>query len=496
MHGKESGKTKPAPRQVSTLQMLAYVLPALPLAALGLPIVVHLPQFYASREIGLSLAATGAVFSILRLLDVFIDPLMGYWSDRIRTRWGRRRPFVLVGTPILIVGIWMVFVPGGPVSVAYVSFWLFVMYLGWSMTTIPHLSWGSELTTDYHERSRVYGWAQISTIVGMVGVLVVPAILENAGGYPLSTQIMAMALFAILLLAPSIALCVGILPERPVKLKTHAAIIPTFKFLFKDRALRKVILVDLISSTNGGAIGAMFFFFARYALGVPEWAGTLLLIYFVTGCICIPFWIWLSRRIGKHQALMASFGFSFVTTPLLFFVPHGDFPVAAVVFAIVGVNYGASTFLLRSMMADIADADTAANDAERAGLMYSFLALTNKFGLGWAVGITFAVLAWIGFDPKVTNTPDAIEGLRVFFITLPVTFAILGLLVMRGYPLDETRQQALRDDIERRRNTEPMADDIMPPGILPGGAALASDAEVLAETKPEPGPITEEGPQG
>jgi Na+/melibiose symporter-like transporter len=477
MNGKDSGKTKPAARQVSTLQMLAYVLPALPLAALGLPIVVHLPQFYASHEIGLSLAMTGAVFSILRLLDVFIDPLMGYWSDRIRTRWGRRRPFVLVGTPILIAGIWMVFVPGGPVSVTYISFWLFVMYLGWSMTTIPHLSWGSELTTDYHERSKVYGWSQFFTIVGMVGVLVVPAVLENAGGYPLSTQIMAMALFAILILAPSIALCVAVLPERPVKLRTHAAIVPTFKFLIKDRALRKVILVDLITSTNGGAIGAMFFFFARYALGVPEWAGTLLLIYFVTGCICIPFWIWLSRRIGKHQALMASFGYSFLTTPMLFLVPHGDFPVASVVFAIVGVNYGAGAFLLRSMMADIADADTAANDAERAGLMYSFLALTNKFGLGWAVGITFGALAWIGFDPKVVNTPDAIEGLRVFFITLPVAFAVLGFWVMRGYPLDETSQQALREDIDRRRDARSADTDPAALGLLEGAAPLNLEGE-------------------
>lgn len=466
-------------RQVTPLQILAYVLPALPLAALGLPIVVHLPQFYASHEIGLSLGVTGLVFSLCRIADVFVDPVMGYFSDRLQTRWGRRRPLVVLGTPILIVGIWMTFVPAGHVGALYLSFWLFLMYVGLSMVLIPHLSWGAELSTDYHERSRIYGWTQVSTIVGMVGVLVLPAILEKLGGYPLATQIFAMAVFAIALLVPSIALCAGVLPEPEVKLKTHAPLIPTLRFLFRDRALRRVIAVDLVASTGAGAIGAMFFFFARFALGLPTWAGTLLLTYFVSGCIFIPFWIWLSRRIGKNKAVIASFGYTVVTMPLFLLIPAGDFAVALPVFAIAGMNYGAPTFLLRSMMADIADVDAAENNAERAGLMYSFLALTNKFGLGLAVGISFAVLAWMGFDPKATNSPEAIERLRIFYISLPVAFNFLNLFIMRGYPLDEAHQRLMRSAVERRRAAHHSADDMLPPGILPGGAGLASDSEAI-----------------
>jgi Na+/melibiose symporter-like transporter len=466
-------------RHVTPFQILAYVLPAMPLAALGLPIVVYLPQYYASREIGLSLAVTGLIFSLCRIADVFIDPVMGYVSDRLRTRWGRRRPLVVLGTPILVVCIWMVFVPGGPVGVVYLSFWLFLMYVGWSMTTIPHLSWGSELSTDYHDRSRIYGWSQISTIVGMVGVLVLPAILENAGGYSLSAQTLAIAVFAIVLLIPSIALCAGFLPEPEVKLKSHAALLPTLKFLFKDRALRRVIAVDLMASTNGGAIGAMFFFFARFALDLPQWAGTLLLVYFISGTVFIPFWIWLSRRIGKHRALIASFAYSFVSTPLLLLIGPGDIVMALPIFILAGANYGAATFLLRSMMADVADADAAVNNTERAGLMYSFLALTAKFGIGWAVGITFVALSWLGFDPKTTNSPHAIEAMRLFFISLPIAFSLINLLIMRGYPLDEEQQRRIRAEVERRRATHHSADDMLPPGILAGGAALASDSEAV-----------------
>jgi GPH family glycoside/pentoside/hexuronide:cation symporter len=465
-----------ARERLSVPRLVSYVLPAVPLAALGMPIVVHLPQFYASKEIGLGLVVTGLVFSLMRIFDVFIDPIMGYWSDRWRTPFGRRKPLILIGAPILALGIWMTFVPGGPVGALYLCFWLFVMYFGWSMTTIPHLSWGSELSSDYHERSRVYGWSQVATLVGFVGVLIVPAVLEH-GKAGQSVQVMSMAVFAIALLVPSVALCLWLVPEPEVKLRTHAPLIPTLRFLLKNSAIRRVMAVDLIESTNQGARGAMFFFFVRLALDQPKWAGSLLLIYFVAGIAFIPAWIALSRRIGKHRALIVCYVYAIAMSPTLFLIPHGNLPIAIAVFVLTGVSYGAPAFLLRSMMADIADADTAENGAERAGLMYSFLSLTSKFGIGWAVGITFPVLALMGFNPQHVNAPDAIEHMRIFYIALPIAFGIVSLAVMLGYPLDEARQQRLRSEIERMRATHHAADDIMPPAPLPGGAALASDSE-------------------
>jgi glycoside/pentoside/hexuronide:cation symporter, GPH family len=478
--GSDTPASSPAEARLGIFRLLAYVLPAIPLAALGMPIVVHLPHFYSSREMGLSLATTGAIFMLMRILDVVIDPGMGYWSDRWRTRFGRRRPLIAIGTVILALGIWMVFVPGGPVSVIHLCFWLFVMYFGWSMTVIPHLSWGAELSPDYHERSRVYGWSQAATLIGFIGVLVVPVILGLFTKATLALQVMSMAIFAIALLLPAVAFCVTTLPEPEVKLKTHAALVPTLRFLLKDRAIRRVMAVDLIESTSQGARGAMFFFFTQMALGISIGVGSLLLlIYFLSGVAFIPAWIALSRRIGKHRAMIACYIFTFATAPLLFFIPAGHPLVAILIFVITGVNYGAPAFLLRSMMADIADADTADNNAERAGLMYSFLSLTSKFGIGGSVGIAFTILAWMGFDPQHVNTPAAIEHMRLFYIGLPVLFGVLNLSVMLGYPLDEMHQRRLRAEIDRRRAAHRSADDIMPPGLLPGGVALASDSEAV-----------------
>lgn len=462
--------------RIGWLPLFSYVFPSLPLAAVGMPLVVHLPQFYASNEVGIPLAVTGLVFMILRMIDVFFDPAAGFISDRWRTRWGRRKPMMALGTPLLAIGLWFVFVPGGHVSPFYLGFWLLVMYLGWSMTVIPHLSWGSELSTNYHERSRVYGWSQASTVIGMIGVLILPAVLERTEGAAMSVQVMAMAIFSIIFLLPSVAMNLWFVPEPEVKLNTSAGIMPTIRFLAKNGSFWRVIGVDLVVSTAAGATGAMFFFFGRLALHLPTSSGTLLLAYFVTGCICIPFWIRLARRIGKHRALMISFAYSFITTPVLLFIPAGSFGWALGAFLLTGINYSAPTFLLRSMMADVADADTAETNAERAGVMYSFLALTAKLGFAVAVGVTFTTLAMIGFDPKVVNTPQAIEGLRVVFVAIPVALNFVAMVVLYGYKLDEHSQMKLREEIEQRRAAPGVYAADAPPKAVPATARAVGEA--------------------
>ncbi|HEY2034660.1 MAG TPA: MFS transporter [Rhizomicrobium sp.] len=455
----------------------SYVLPSFPLAALGMPIVVHLPNYYASKEVGLGFATVGAIFGLMRILDLLIDPMAGYLSDRWRTGFGRRRPVIAIGLPILIFGLWMVFVPSAHASVPAVCFWLFVMYLGWSLVVIPHLSWGSEISTDYHERSRIYGWSQALTVAGMMGVLVIPAVLEQRH-YPLSAQVMAMAIFSIVTMIPTVLLCLFVVPEPEVKLKTTAGLIQTLRFLLKNNAIRRIMAVDLIEATNQGARGAMFLYFAGLALALPSLRGTLLLVYFLTGVIFTPAWIALSKRIGKHRALIASFVYGIAGGILMLFIPRGSALWAFVVIGITGASYGAPAFLIRAMMADVADADTHENDAERAGMMYAFLSMTSKLGIGWSVAIAFGFLTLLGFDPKVQNSAQAIEHLRLFFILLPIGLAALSILTMIGYPLNEAKQRELRAEIERRRAE---AEEIAPSPVQPAPPAPETDAIMLAK---------------
>lgn len=122
-------------------QWLFYGLPGLPLAMLGLPLYVYLPSFYA-QDLGLSLSVVGMALLAARGLDVLTDPLIGWLNDKVQSTWGRRKLFMLLGLPLLLVGLEYLLRPSGNVDGVYLFAWSFVTYLGWTFISIPWQAWG------------------------------------------------------------------------------------------------------------------------------------------------------------------------------------------------------------------------------------------------------------------------------------------------------------------------------------------------------------------
>ena len=158
-------------RPLTRFNYISYGAPAAPLALAGLPLAVYLPVIYADSDgFGLSLATVGLLMALSRISDVVTDPLIGYLSDKWKTRWGRRKPWVLAGTPIFALGLWFLFIPpfefsdvtvfGATFSNGYI--WLVVMltvfFIGSTIKDLPFSAWGAELSSDYHERTLIMSW--------------------------------------------------------------------------------------------------------------------------------------------------------------------------------------------------------------------------------------------------------------------------------------------------------------------------------------------------
>jgi GPH family glycoside/pentoside/hexuronide:cation symporter len=161
---------------LSNSRLAIFSAPAFSLTALGLPLIVILPPLYA--ELGLSLTVVGAVFMTARFFDVFTDPLFGVMGDKARTRWGRRKPAIVVGIPVLLLGSYRVFIPGEIVSETDLLVSLLTLYLGWTLLTLAHTAWASEISSDYDQRSRIMSALQFSGLLGAVVVLAVPAVVD------------------------------------------------------------------------------------------------------------------------------------------------------------------------------------------------------------------------------------------------------------------------------------------------------------------------------
>ncbi|MFP3944038.1 MAG: MFS transporter [Alphaproteobacteria bacterium] len=463
----------------------AYVLPSIPISALGLPLVVHLPAFYAEST-GLGVATVGLLFMVARLWDVVTDPVLGIVSDSVETRWGRRRPWLVASVPVVALSAWMVFMPPENVSTLYLMFWMLVLYVGYTLVTLSHLAWGAELSPDYHERSRIQGWREFAFIIGMLTVLMIPAMLElgeNLAAPPAQTEdtaaaaasaeevihdegvvvlernpidrtkLAAMGWFIIVLMPLTVFLAVAFAPERRTARPQKVPWSETWALLKGNGALRRVLIIDFLIQLAPGISGATYIFFIAYYAGQPVWANVILAFYFLFAVLGVPVWSRLSYRFGKHRTLAGALFYAAGILPVFFLAPFVPFWALILVNCLYGVAYGAGSFLLRAMMADVCDYDEVHTGQARTGLYFSLLTMTGKMGHAVAVGLSYLLLGLVGFSTKggELNTWDAVNGLAAIFVLLPLlSFAIAGVLCWK-FPLDQAEQERLRERLRHQR---------------------------------------------
>ena len=143
-------------------RLLFYALPAIPIAAMTLPLYIIVPTFY-SETLGLSLAAVGAALLAVRIMDAVSDPVIGWLSDRWHPRFGRRRGFFLLALPVAAVSCVMLFWPPAKPSALYLAFWGAALSMGFTGTQLSYTAWGAELAGNYRERSRIAGFREAFT---------------------------------------------------------------------------------------------------------------------------------------------------------------------------------------------------------------------------------------------------------------------------------------------------------------------------------------------
>src|SRR5262245_18255279 len=148
---------------------LAYALPAMAGAGIGVPIAISMTKFY-SDNVGVALGFIALGQAISRAFDAISDPLMGWISDRTQSRWGRRRPWMFIGAPLAAIFFVMLFSPPEGLSPLGGAAWfttaIFLFFVLNTIYGIPHYGLGPELTSDYHERSSLYAWRDACAIFG------------------------------------------------------------------------------------------------------------------------------------------------------------------------------------------------------------------------------------------------------------------------------------------------------------------------------------------
>ena len=491
--------------RLSNRVLASYGAPAFPLALVGLPMAVYLPAVYADTDgFGLTLGAVGLILTLSRLTDVITDPLIGFISDRLKTRWGRRKPFILLGTPLYALGIWLLFVP--PVEFTEVQLWglsfnsgypyLFVMvtlvYLGSTIKDLPYVAWGAELSQNYNERTLVTSWREGFSVAGSLLSAFTPALLLFAG-YVKPTDAVYFLSVAMCIVMPIVVLnALIVVPEYPVLVATKKMPLKeSLRVVLKNEPYVLLIVIFVFSTLGSAMTNSLSFFFVKHVLLAGDLYGLYLAPYFLSQILAIPLWFGLSRRVGKHRATMIAIGWyalwscfiplialapnlwfdAFEIPVVLSFLPDdwhavvaarfadmetGKFLFFIVIMCLKGSAIGALAALPAAMAADVIDLDTLETGEKRAGAYFSIWSMTRK--ASYAVGITLgtgtAVL--VGFDSLTDpilapNTPSALLWLACLYSVIPAVFKFVAMPLLWRYPLTEARLTEIQAEIQNTR---------------------------------------------
>lgn len=440
---------------------IAYAMPAFAMAVVGIPFYVYMPKFYTD-VIGVDIAVMGGILLAMRLFDGVIDPFIGGASDRTHSRWGRRRSWMMFGLLPFVASIVASFVPPFGMSPAMAAIWfggcMFAVSFFWSAVQVPYESLGAELSFDFDERTAILALRDGLLVLGTVAAVVAPLVVTQVYGLGSDgdSEREKYRLVA-MLYAPAVLLaCIWCIAAVREHSRTQVAT-PTQNpwraaaALFGNRPFVLLLASYAVTAIGSNLPATLITYYVQYVIGDPNVEGFLLL-YFVTGVVLLPFWVWVSRRIGKKQSWILSGLINAVAFAGVFFLGRGDSMGYAVLVVISGIGYGASLALPSAMQADVIDYEELRSGVRREGEIIGLWSVARKIAAAVGVGLALPVLGWVGYVPNVEQTPLVVNTLKALYALAPAVLTVAGLLIAWNYPIGKREHKAILDAIEVRRN--------------------------------------------
>ncbi len=441
-------------------------------AAMGIFMVVLV------QDLGFPGWMWGVIFFLPRVFDSITDPIMGFISDNTKSRWGRRRQYVLIGA--IIIGIsfsilWQLHRENSlDYNFTYFLIWSFVFYLGLTIFSVPYVAMGYEMSNDFHERTNIMAIAQW---IGQWAWVIAPwfwVIMYDQGWFEsadVATRTIAVWVGLICMLFAMVpALFIkskSTVNEdyTPLNIKNIGSsfngIIDGFKEAYKNKPFRKLCVATFLVYNAFYTVAAFTFFIIVYHLfsGDAEAAGIWPTLFGSIGALAttflvIPIVTKMSKVMGKKRAFLLSQSISIFGYILLWFLFIPGKPYMFI-FALPFFAFGIGSLftLMMSMTADVIDLDELNTGLRREGVFGAIYWWMVKFGFAIAGLLSGVILSIIGFDgAAASQTEGAITGLRLFFSGLPILGTLIAIFIMRGYDMTEERAQEISAELIRRKN--------------------------------------------
>lgn len=418
------------------------------------------------------------IYFFPRIFDSLTDPIMGFVSDNTKSKWGRRKQYVLIGSIIMGIAyifMWQLFKENSlQFNFWYFFIWSLVFYLGLTFFSVPYVAMGYEMSDDFHERTNIMAIAQW---IGQWAWVIAPwfwVIMYDPEWFP-SAEI-AVRQLSIWVAIPC-AFC-AMVPAlfikgestldkdyEPLNLSNIGnsllKIFHSFIEAFKMKEFRKLCGATFLIYNAFMAVSSLTFFVIVYKLfnGDVEATGVWVSLFGCLGAlgttfIVIPIVAWMSKKMGKKKAFMISQSISIVGYSMLYFLFVPGKPwLYVIALPLFSFGIGSLFTIMMSMTADVIDIDELNTGKRREGIFGAIYWWMVKVGFAIAGALSGVFIAVVGFNPELATTEQqtAVDGLHAFFCFFPVAGTIIAMIIMRDYNVTEERAGEIREALEKRK---------------------------------------------
>lgn len=404
---------------------------------------------YLTDVVGLAAALAGTAVMIGKLWDAVTDPMMGFISDRTRTRWGRRRPYLLFGSIPLLLSMWFFFTNPGFRSPVLLTIWatfaLMLLNTAYTVINIPYNSLTPELTEDYHERSSLngfrFGFAVFGTILGAAAVQpIVGAFPTKSAGFSVMGLILG-SLMAVTALATFAS----------VREKDHSnteipkdGFFATFLAVFKNRPYVIVLLTYALNLTGLNFVQGILVYYTKYIYMDEGLTTPAMIMLLLVAMICIPVSVLVSKKVGKKLTYQISFAVLATACAAIYFLGHvlgPKFFLAMMFYAGIGIGFG--YVAPWAMVPDTIEYDAVKTGKRKEGAFYGMWTFTSKSGQALSIFISGLVLSWGGYAAGAVQSETAKTAIRLLVGPIPIVVLVAAIILIQFYPLDEKTYKAL-----------------------------------------------------
>ena len=408
---------------------------------------------YATVELGASPAAVGAVFLAAKFWDAISDPLVGSFSDRTRHRLGRRRPWLLVGGPLIALFGVMAWVPPASLSQGWLIVWIAASVIGfytsYTIFDVPHMALGAELSLGATGRNRVFAFRHAIRVVAMLAA-------GTLGTYFVGQGIESTHVMAFIVAASTIVLVflgVSWLPPERAEFQGRGGKNPfrALRDVIVNPHARLLLTVIFIDAIGVGGIGVLTPFVIDYVVGMKKLIPVLLGINMLATLATVPLWIWLARYFEKRRLMLWSMLGCGAGYGSILLVGEGDWWIVAISAVLAGAASSCSNTLGFTLKAEIIDCDEHATGERKEGAYFAGWSFVSKLAAGLMIGLVGQALEWSGFDGAVQQQTELVRSTMVILMGgFPLVCYGVGAIAFSRFSLTEQEHARIRIELDAR----------------------------------------------